>query len=141
MFMAELLDYLGSAEFFGILMLSGGTCFLLVPNFYSWFAGNSRRFWRTQLKYKDSDTQSFVRVTLIVGLVFLIIGAVVYSVNDPRNPAGIGWEILEIVYLLITTWLLVKTILLAAVIVSSIWNWAIHGRPLFKKAETNKGDA
>lgn len=139
--MAELLDYLGSAEFFGILLMSGGTCFLLIPSFYSWFAGNPRRFWRTQLKYEDSDTQSLVRTTWIGGLVLFTIGAVVSSVNDPHNSEGIVWVILEIAYLFIVTWLLVKTILLAAIIVSTIWNWAVHGTPLLKKAETQKGEA
>ena len=139
--MAELLDYLGSAEFFGILLLSGGTCFLLLPNFNSWFSCNQRRFWRIQLKYEDADTQSFVRTTLSGGILLLLTGAVVISVNDPRNPEGIGWVLCEIVYLLIAAWLIVKSILLAAIIVSAIWNWAVHGTPLFKKAETLKGDA
>lgn len=141
MLMAELLDYLGSAEFFGILLLSGGTCFLLLPNFCSWFAGNPRRLWRLQLKYDDADMQSFVRTTWIGGLVLFTIGAVVASVNDPRNSEGIVWVVIEIAYLFITAWLLVKTILLAAIIISSLWNWAVHGTPLFKKAENQKGEA
>lgn len=139
--MAELLDYLGSAEFFGIMLLSGGTCFLLFPSFYSWFAGNPRRFWRTQLKYEDSDTQSLVRTTWIGGLVLFTIGAVVYSVNDPRNSEGICWILFEMVYLLFSAWLIIKIILLIAITVSSIWNWAVHGKPLFKKEKTQKGDA
>ncbi|MBO6281016.1 MAG: hypothetical protein J6N49_00645 [Alphaproteobacteria bacterium] len=139
--MAELLDYLGSAEFFGILLLSGGTCFLLLPNFCSWFAGNPRRFWRLQLKYDDADMQSFVRTTWIGGLVLFTIGAVVASVNDPRNSEGIVWILFEMVYLLFSAWLIIKTILLIAITVSSIWNWAVHGKPLFKKEKTQKGDA
>ena len=141
MLMAELLDYLGSAEFFGIMLLSGGTCFLLVPNFCSWFAGNPRRFWFPQLKYDDTDLQSFTRIAFIVGLLFLISGAFVCSVVDPHTSAGICWILFEMVYLLFSAWLIIKTILLIAITVSSIWNWAVHGKPLFKKEKTQKGEA
>ena len=139
--MTELLNYFATTEFLGILFLVGGVGLFLTPDFYSWFHEDSRHFWLPKLTYADSDTQSFVRTTWILGIVFCIIGSVIVSVNDPRNPEGYGWIFFETIYLLISAWVLRKLILSAVIIISLLWNWAIHGKPLLKKKEIKKGEA
>ena len=143
--MAELFIYFGSAEFLGIILLTGGVCFLLTSDFYGWFDEDARKFFLPKLSYENSDTQSLVRTTWLCGIIILLIGAIVVSVNNPENNGSIGWIMFEIVYLFVSAWILRKLILLAAITVSSLWNWAVHGTPLFKKEikkeESQKGDA
>ena len=139
--MAELFEHFGNAESLGIILLAGSVCLLLTPDFYSWFLEDSRRFWRPKLTYEDSDTQSFVRACWLSGIAMLILGAVIVAVNDPRNPEGSGWVYFEIAYLIVCAWIMRKLILLAAIIISSVWNWVMHGTPLLKKKEIQKGDA
>jgi len=114
---------------------------LLTSDFYGWFDEDARKFFLPKLSYENSDTQSLVRTTWLCGIIILLIGAIVVSVNNPENNGSIGWIMFEIVYLFVSAWIMRKLILLAAIIVSSLWNWAVHGTPIFKKKEIQKGDA
>ena len=83
--MAEFLNYLGSAKFFGILLMTGGTCFLLLPEFYGWFDSKPRHFWFPKLTYENKDTQSLVRSSWVLGILLLIIGSVVYVMASSQT--------------------------------------------------------
>lgn len=139
--MIELFDYFRSVEFLGILLLSGGLAFLLLPNFYSFFVATPRRFWLPALTYDDADIQAIVRSTWLAGISLIIIGATLVAVYDSRNPDGIEWILLEIAYLLICVWIILKAILFVVIAVVSLWNWAVHGTPVFKKKENQEGNA
>lgn len=139
--MIELFNYFCSVEFLGIILLSGGWAFLLIPEFYGFFVASPRHFWFPALTYSDNNVQSQVRSAWLGGILLAVIGIILIAANDTRIPDGIGWVILEIVYLLLVTWVLLKAILLIAIAISALWNWAVRGTPLFKKDKTQKGNA
>ena len=134
--MDEFLNFFGSVRFFGILLLVGSVAFLLIPNVFSWFEGNPRRFWFARLTYKKPDDQAFVRSTWLIGAVLLVIGSSVLALNNPDIPAGIGWVLFDIVYWFLFTWIFIKVILLVFIVSSTLWNWIVNGTPLSKKSKT-----
>ena len=138
--MDELFSFFCSIEFLGILFLSAGFCFLLIPAFYSWYASKPRYFWFTNLTYADADTQSYVRSVWISGIVFFAIGLIVISIGNPDHSGKIGGILFEITYLIVCAWLMQKAILLMVIIVLSLWNWIVHGKFIFKKEMTTEGN-
>lgn len=113
---------------------------MLHPDLYGWFAAKPRHFWFFKLNYDDADTQSLVRSYWLVGLILIFGGSVLVAVNNPKNQGMFIWILLEIAYLLVCVWILLKAILLIAIIVYSLWNWAVHGVPLIK-SKKKKGEA
>ena len=130
--MVELLNFFSSIKFLGIILLSGGLGFLLLPTFYGWFVSDHRHFWFSRLTYEDPQTQSMVRSTWLAGIIFLIVGAILVTINDADNHGEIMRGLFEIIYLLIGLWIILKIILLVGIIVSSLWNWCVRGTSLFK---------
>ena len=91
--------------------MTGGTCFLLLPEFYGWFDGKPRHFWFPKLTYENKDTQSLVRSSWVVGILLLIIGSVVYVMASSQT---LMLNFLRVAYWLIATWILLKLVLLVS---------------------------
>ena len=123
-----------SIELLGIILMSGGSAFLLVPNFYGFFVATPRHFWFSTLNYGNARDQALVRSTWLIGVFFLIIGATLVAANLNRFEL----IIFKITYLLIGAW--IKAILFAVIVITSLWNWAVCGTPIFKKKEIQKGN-
>ena len=130
---------LNVSTLFSALLMTGGISLLLLPVFYSWYVSKPRHFWCTELTYQDEQTQSLIRPLWLAGVLLIIIGSIIYALTGPFKHDGF-WRILtNIATLLVFPWMLLRVFLFISIIGTSLWNWAVHGTPLFKKSK--KGGA
>lgn len=130
---------LNFSELFSVIFMTGGVSLLLLPVFYSWYVSKPRHFWYTKLTYQDKEIQSLIRFLWLAGVLLIIIGSIIYALTGPFKSDGFWWILTDMATLLVFPWVLLRVFLFISIVGTSLWNWAVHGTPLFKKSK--KGGA
>ena len=138
-------EFLASAYFLGILMMSGACVLFLAVFLPSWYDGYPRRFWLTHLTYDNKDQQSCVRTLWLFAWIIAVIGSLLVAGNVDNQPVTFWQGLIQTLYNIFMIWLVAKAIVALCILGQYIGlgfirlkQWIFNDKPLFPKHQKIK---